>query len=71
MAWNDGEVEAITVDHPCGDSDLDDVMEQQRAGALAAGAGFGPRLAPAAALMTRQPNRHFYRRRDASARLAG
>ena len=49
----------------------DDVMQEQRAGALTAGAGFGPRLTPTAALMARQPNRHFNRRRDTSARLAG
>ena len=64
-------VEAVTVDDAGRDGDLDDVMQEERAGPLTTRAALSPRLSATAALMARQPDGDFDWRRDASARLAG
>jgi hypothetical protein len=71
MARDDREEEAIAVHDTGRDRDLDDMVQQQRAGTLTAWTILGPRLSSTAALMTRQPHRHFEGRGHASACLIG
>ena len=71
MTWDHGKVEAVTVDDPGRDGDLDDVMEEERAGPLTTRAALSPRLSATATLMARQPDGDFDWRRHTSARLVG
>jgi hypothetical protein len=66
MTRNDGEVESVAVENSSGNGDLNDMMQEQHAGAFTARTTFGPRFSAPAALVTRQPHRHFDRRRDTS-----
>jgi hypothetical protein len=61
---NNGEVESVAVEDRGGNGDLNDMMQEQHAGALTAHTTLGPRFSAPAALMTRQPHGHLDRRRD-------
>src|SRR5688572_2363860 len=70
LAWDDGEIETIAVEDSRRNRHLNNVVEEQRAGALTSRATLAPRFSTPAALVARQPHWHFYRYRDAPAGLA-
>ena len=66
MTRDDGEVETVSFEHSGRNRDLNDVMENQSAGALAAGARFRPGFPTATALMARQSDGHLDGHRHAA-----